>query len=151
MAEPAQPSPAPQRMPVCLPDGSIAYPPTADYKAIGTGQAAADFNAAVGRGWKFNDAEMGPYLDALYAEVERLKLMSRHADSLNKIRPPGAEIASQQAAEVMNRSGAMCQASIQSALNYLTAYVDHNHQVRDAYLRQDDAALDALRGPGKVA
>jgi hypothetical protein len=125
-------------MPVCLPDGS-------------TGQAAADFNAAVGRGWKFNDAEMGPYLNALDAEVERLKGMRGDADSLNKIRPPGGEIASQQAAEVMNRSGAMCQASIQSALNYLTAYVDHNHQVRNAYLRQDNAALDALRGPRKDA
>jgi hypothetical protein len=138
-------------MPVCLPDGSIAYPATADYKAVGTGQAAADFNAAVGRGWKFNDAEMGPYLAALDAEVERLRGMRRNAESLNKIRPPGGEIASRQAAEVMNRSGAMCQASIQSALNYLTAYVDHNHQVRDAYLRQDDAALDTLRGPGKDA
>jgi hypothetical protein len=97
VAEPAQPSPAPQRMPVCLPDGSIAYPATADYKAIGTGQAAADFNAAVGRGWKFSDADMGAYLNALDAEGERLNAMSRHAESLNKIRPPGGEIASQQA------------------------------------------------------
>jgi hypothetical protein len=81
-----------------LPAGRVdCVPATADYEAIGTGQAAADFNAAVGRGWKFNDADMGAYLNALDAEGERLNAMSRHAESLNKIRPPGGEIASQRA------------------------------------------------------
>jgi hypothetical protein len=138
-------------MPVCLPDGSIAYPAKADYKAIGSQQSAADFNAALSGGWRFNAGEMSVFLKSLDDEADRLRTMSNRAEVLSQVEPAGGDIASKQSADAVNNSGALCQASIASALNYLTSYRDHNRQVQKAYLDQDEAALEVLRGTRKDA
>lgn len=151
MGEQGQPAVEEPRQPVCLPDGSIAYPAKADYKAIGTAQAAADFDAGLGGGWKFNADEMDVFLKKLNAEVDRVSKMSNRADVMNKVEPAGGDIASVQNAKVVNNSGALYKASIDSAVAYLTAYCDHCEQVRKAYLDRDDAAIATLRSIGKDA
>jgi hypothetical protein len=69
---------------------------------------------------------------------------------LTQIKPPGTEVGSEGYVAAANASGASYQQFLQSGVEYTTSYLETLKQIRDAYERQDHAALDALRATGKA-
>lgn len=135
--------------------GAVAAPPPVappDYRNLGTGQAKADFAAASANdGWEFDPEAMDKVIksldDCLRDDFSRA---NTEATMLTGIDAMGDEVASQGYVALANTSGAAYQEFLRSAVDYTTAYRDTMIQIRDAYQKQDQAALDALRNVGKA-
>lgn len=123
-----------------------------NYKTLGAGQAQADFaSAAANGGWKFEPAAMAKVIKEIDQTLHTdLRTARNEAANLVQVRAPGSEVGSQGYAATAKNSGVAYQQFLDSAVNYLTAYRDKLQEISDAYQRQDQAALDALRGTGKA-
>ncbi|MFI5607596.1 PE domain-containing protein [Amycolatopsis sp. NPDC051903] len=128
----------------------MTQPP--DYKALGAQQAQADFAAAsAGGGWKFEPEAMTKVISELDATIDGdLRHATVLAANLVQIRQPGSDVGSVGYVNVAKTSGASYQQFLQSAVDFVKAYRDKLKEVSDAYQRHDEAALEALRGTGKV-
>jgi PE family protein len=126
--------------------------PPGYYKTVGEGQAKADFAAAsAGGGWEFDPEAMDKVIASLDDSLERdFSRAQEEATWLTQIKPPGEEVGSQGYVTAANGSGAAYQQFLNGAVDYTTAYVATLKEIRNAYQRQDDAALDAIRAAGKA-
>jgi hypothetical protein len=151
----SQQAPPPGAPPLPLPTTgpvTVTGPPP-NYTDLGAGQAKADFAAASANGgWEFDphamDAVIKDLDDSLKFDYRRA---NAEATNLVGIDAMGHEVASEGYVEIANRSGASYQEFLRSAADYTTAYRDTLVQIRDAYVNQDQAALDALRDAGKAS
>ncbi|MEU4669473.1 PE domain-containing protein [Amycolatopsis sp. NPDC023774] len=148
---PGQPAPANSGL---LPGSNTATPPgqPPDYKALGAGQAKADFAAASGNGsWEFDPEAMDKVIQQLDDTVQGdYTTAGNEADYLAAIQPPGKEIGSMQYAATANESGRSYQQFLASSIEYTKAYRDTLIDIRKAYQNQDQAAIDALKSSGKA-
>ncbi|MEV4600431.1 hypothetical protein AB0K15_23880 [Amycolatopsis sp. NPDC049253] len=135
--------------------GSNAAPPPAqppDYKALGAGQAKADFAAASGNGsWEFDPEAMDKVitqledsLDGDYAEARR------HAAKLMQIPSPGSEVGSQGYVQTASASGAAYNQFLKGATDFVSAYVKTLKDIRTAYQNNDEQTKEQLRNFGKA-
>ncbi|MFF0144360.1 PE domain-containing protein [Amycolatopsis sulphurea] len=67
-----------------------------------------------------------------------------------QIKPPGGENISKDFANAAIQSANHYNGFLQGAVDFLMSYVEVLKQVKTAYTKQDDAAIDALRGKGKA-
>ncbi|RSM66512.1 hypothetical protein DMH03_05235 [Amycolatopsis sp. WAC 01376] len=127
-------------------------PPPPNYGELGSGQAKADFAAASANGgWEFDPAAMDKVIKALQDSLDNdYSRANVEATFLTGIDAMGKEVGSEGYVAKANASGAAYQEFLRSAVDYTTAYVDTLRQIRDAYQRQDQAALDAIRDVGKA-
>ncbi|WP_410662707.1 hypothetical protein [Amycolatopsis sp. lyj-84] len=135
--------------------GSSAAPPPVDpdqYSKLGSGQAKTDFAAASANGgWEFDPAAMDKVIKALQDSLDNdFSRANVEATFLTGIDAMGKEVGSEGYVAKANASGAAYQEFLRSAVDYTSAYVDTLRQIRDAYQRQDQAALDAIRDVGKA-
>jgi hypothetical protein len=145
--------PPPGSPPVGAGATPVAPPPTPiDYKSLGSGQAAADFAAAsAGDGWEFDVDAMNAVIKDLQTSLDNEYSQAQNdAAWLTQIKSPGTEVGSEGYVAAANASGASYQRFLQSGVEYTTSYLETLKQIRDAYQRQDHAALEALRATGKV-
>ncbi|SFA78646.1 hypothetical protein SAMN05216266_101423 [Amycolatopsis marina] len=150
---PAAPLPGAAPMPL-PPTGQVQYSqgetpaPPPDYAALGGQQAKADFAAAsAGGGWEYDPEAMLGVIQSLDDVVkDDLGRMESEADKIVGIDPPGHEEVSESYVNAANRAGASWNAQFSNNKNFLIAYIDTLKEIHDAYQRQDEAALDALRG-----
>ncbi|WP_134046059.1 hypothetical protein [Amycolatopsis arida] len=119
-----------------------------DYAALGAAQAKIDFgSASAGGAWEFDPDAMDSVIryleDVIRNDILRLE---RDAGYVTGIDPPGHELVSESYVADANRSGESWKGVFEQNRTFLTAYIDTLKEVRDAYSRQDEAALEALRG-----
>lgn len=149
---PAAPPPGAPPLPLS-PTGQVQYSqgetsaPPPDYTALGGQQAKADFaSASAGGGWEYDPEAMLGVIRSLEDVVENdLGRMEKDADSIVGIDPPGHEVVSESYVNDANRAGASWNAQFSNNQKFLIAYIDTLKNIHDAYKRQDEAALDALR------
>jgi hypothetical protein len=150
---PAAPPPGAAPLPL-PPTGQVQYsqdeapPPPPDYAALGGQQAKADFaSASADGGWEYDPEAMQGVIRNLEDVVELdLERMENEADAVVGIDAPGHEVVSESYVNDANRAGTSWNTQYSDNKNFLIAYINTLKDIHDAYQRQDEAALDALRG-----
>jgi hypothetical protein len=125
-----------------------APPPPPDYAALGGQQAKADFaSASAGGGWEYDPKAMLGVIQQLDAVVDGdFRRVEQDADLIVGIDSPGYEEVSERYVTDANRAGADGNAQFDNNKKFLNAYIDTLKDIYTAYQRQDEDALDALRG-----
>ncbi|WP_328605363.1 hypothetical protein [Amycolatopsis sp. NBC_00345] len=126
--------------------------PPPDYAALGAGQAKTDFAAAAGNGgWKFDAAAMDKVIqqleDSLDSDYSQARTIS---NQFAQLREPGSDGVSKDYMATASRATIAYNNFLHGTVDYLESYVDTLKQIRTAYVKQDQAAIDAFRSPGKV-
>ncbi|MEW2501793.1 MULTISPECIES: hypothetical protein [unclassified Amycolatopsis] len=154
LATPGQTAPPPPGAPpVPLAGGqTVTSGPPPDFTALGSGQAKADFAAAANnRSWQFDAASMDKVIqqleDSLDGDYTRAQSI---AEQFAQVRPPGSDQASGGYIDAAIHSTIVYNQYLQGTVQYVKAYVDALKEIRSAYVNQDQAAIDALRGLRKV-
>lgn len=132
------------------PAAPAAAPPPPDYKALGKQEAqqqfAAQVSASAGR-YKIDPDALQRVIDK-YQDVLDTNL--RPVQVPHDIEAPAPDINSTQYTAAANQSIQAFAATHQAIREYVQSYVDTLYAIKKAYVEQDHAALDALRGsPGK--
>ncbi|MFD5090818.1 hypothetical protein ACFWMR_09460 [Amycolatopsis thailandensis] len=136
--------------------GATAAPPPPgpppNYGELGAGQAQADFAAASSNGgWEFDSEAMDKVIKSLEDCIENnFSSAMREASYLTGIDAMGDEVASQGYVKIANESGASYQNFLDGARKFTRAYADKLVEIKTAYEKQDQAAIDALRSVGKA-
>ncbi|MFD5243024.1 hypothetical protein ACFWIW_00695 [Amycolatopsis sp. NPDC058340] len=135
--------------------GATAAPaqaPAPDYTNLGANQAQADFAAASSNGgWEFDSEAMSKVIESLEDCIENnFSSAMREAAHLTGIDAMGDEVASQGYVKIANESGASYQTFLDGARKFTRAYADKLVEIKAAYEKQDQAAIDALRSVGKA-
>ena len=139
----APPLPLPVTGEVQVTQGQLPAPPP-DPSAAGVAAATAAFSAAYsGKGWKFDIDGLNDVINGVQDVID---LHLSQVGMRMQIRAPGDEVASDRYAAAANASLRAFNEAHDANTKYLRAYADTLREVRDAYLRQDHEALDALRG-----
>jgi hypothetical protein len=143
----APPTPLPTVGQVQYTQGPAPAPPP-DYSALGGQQAKTDFaSASPGSGWEYDSEEMDKVIRNLEdVVINDLRRMEAEGQYVTGIDPPGDEVVSQNYSADANRSGESWNNAFKGNTDFLDAYIRTLKDIRDAYQRQDDAALDALQG-----
>ncbi|WP_245787626.1 hypothetical protein [Amycolatopsis saalfeldensis] len=154
LTTPGQNAPAPGSPPVPLPvvGQTTTSGPPPDFTALGAGQAKADFAAAAGNGgWKFDAAAMDKVIqqleDSLDSDYSQARTIGYQFAQLGY---PGSDGASKDYMTAAGRATTAYNEFLRGTVDYLQSYVETLKQIRTAYVKQDQAAIDAFRGPGKV-
>ncbi|WP_033289953.1 PE domain-containing protein [Amycolatopsis jejuensis] len=144
---PQAPAPGSPAMPLPVSGQTVTTGAPPDYKALGANQAKADFTAAsAGAGWEFDPEAMDTVLKSLHETLDNNLIKAQDdAGRLTGIDAPGDEIASHSYVDIANKTGKSYQDYLAGAVKFLTSYAETLTTIRDAYRRQDHAALDALR------
>lgn len=123
-----------------------------NYGELGTGQAKADFaSASANSGWEFDPEAMDKVIKSLEDSLDnQYRRALEESSHLTGIDAMGDEVASHGYVALANQSGASYQAFLKGAIDYTTAYMQTLQDIRDAYQKQDQAALDAIRQVGKA-
>lgn len=126
--------------------------PPPDYKALGSGQAKADFAAAAGNGgWEFDPDAMDKVIqqleDSLDGDYARAQTIGQQ---FSQVRAPGSDQVSKDYIRDAGHSAAVYSQFLKGTVDYLQAYVDTLKTIRTAYANKDHAAIDALRGVRKA-
>lgn len=145
------PPQAPQQGSGLIPGSTAAQPPP-NYDELGKGQAKADFAAASANGgWEFDPEAMAKVIKSLEDCIENnFSSAMREAAYLTGIDAMGDEVASHGYVATANESGASYQTFLDGARKFTRAYADTLVEIKTAYEKQDQAAIDALRSVGKA-
>ncbi|MFD6072196.1 hypothetical protein, partial [Amycolatopsis lurida] len=124
---------------------AAAQPPSPpNYGELGSGQAKADFAAASANGgWEFDPEAMNKVIKSLEDSLDnQYRRALEESSHLTGIDAMGDEVASHGYVALANQSGASYQGFLKGAIDYTTAYMQTLQDIRDAYQKQDQAALD---------
>ncbi|WP_239154280.1 hypothetical protein [Amycolatopsis sp. FDAARGOS 1241] len=126
--------------------------PPPDYKALGSGQAKADFAAAANnRGWEFDAAAMDKVIQQLEDSINSDYTRAQNIGTLfAQVGPPGSDQVSQDYIDAAVRATTVYNQYLAGTVQYIKAYVEALKEVRTAYANHDQTAIDALRGTRKV-
>ncbi|MFI6300587.1 hypothetical protein ACIBCH_01825 [Amycolatopsis thailandensis] len=138
-----------------IPGAAAAPPPPGpppNYTELGKGQAQADFaSASANGGWEFDPEAMDKVIKSLEDSLDdQYRRALEESSHLTGIDAMGDEVASHGYVALANQSGASYQAFLKGAIDYTTAYMQTLQDIRNAYQKQDQAALDAIRQVGKA-
>ncbi|MFD2468142.1 hypothetical protein [Amycolatopsis silviterrae] len=123
-----------------------------DFGALGSGQAKADFAAASSNGgWEFNPEAMDKVIqqleDSLDNEYSRARTIATQFAQLGQ---PGSDTVTTEYSKAADRATTAYNEFLRGTVDYLDSYVQTLKDIRTAYVKQDHAAIDALRGTRKV-
>lgn len=115
-----------------------------DYMALGKQEAQAQFaNEVAKNGYTFNPDALQEVIKELNDALDEL----RNGVTVQRfVEAPGADLISTRYAEAATQSVMAFNDAHEARVRYLQSYIDTLASIRDAYLRQDHAALEALRG-----
>lgn len=127
-------------------------PPPPNFGALGSSQAKADFAAASSNGgWEFNPEAMDKVIrqleDSLDNEYARARTIATQFAQLGR---PGSDTVTTEYAKAADRATTAYNEFLRGTVDYLDSYVRTLKDIRTAYVKQDHAAIDALRGTRKV-
>jgi hypothetical protein len=147
--------PPPGAPPMPLPGQTVSVTqgaPPPDYKALGSGQAKADFAAAAGNGgWEFDPDAMDKVIQQLEDSLDGDYAKARTAgDMFAQLGYPGSDQVSTDYMAAASRATRAYNSFLSDTVTYLESYVDTLKQIRTAYANHDHAAINALRGVGKA-
>lgn len=131
-------------------DYGLTNPTQVDYAKVGAAAASADFASASGtQGWEYDSEAMQALIKKLHGIFDKQRQhMMYDADNLTSIDPMGDEPVSQSYAEYGNSSGHSYIPLLKGSFQYLNAYIRTCQEIDQAYQKQDQEALDALRKQG---
>lgn len=127
-------------------------PPPPNFGALGSGQAKADFAAAASNGgWEFNPEAMDKVIrqleDSLDNEYARARTIALQFAQFGQ---PGSDTVTTEYSKAADRATTAYNEFLRGTVDYLDSYVQTLKDIRTAYVKQDHAAIDALRGTRKV-
>lgn len=119
-------------------------PPPPDYTALGKQEAQAQFsNQFAKNGYEFDPDALQKVIDEVQGVLtDELQPVSVR----NTIKSPADDVISKDYIDSAVKSIKTFNDAHNAITDYLQSYVWTLRQIRDAYVQQDEAALDALRG-----